>query len=160
MNTEEIRESYKPLNINLLLVGESPPASGGFFYKKSHMTTYTSRAFEKAFGRSFSDHLSFLNFFRDKGCYLEDLSHIPVDDKPSSERKKILQDSIHNFSLCLKQDNPQIIVIVLKKIEGYVKEAIDLAKITCPVYTLPFPGNGHQNKFIHELTDILEGNLK
>ena len=49
MDTEKIRISYKPENIKLLLVGESPPASGEFFYVKSLMTVYTSRAFERAF---------------------------------------------------------------------------------------------------------------
>ena len=50
MDTEAIRQSFKPDKIRLMLIGESPPASGRFFYLKSAMTIYTSRAFEKAHG--------------------------------------------------------------------------------------------------------------
>ena len=84
MDTEKIRISYKPENIKLLLVGESPPAGGEFFYVKSLMTVYTSRAFEGVFNQSFTN------------------------------------------------------------VAAY------------PIYTLPFPGNGHQNKFIQEFSNILE----
>ena len=52
MDTEKIRKLFKPDRIKLLLVGESPPASGKFFYSKSPMTLYTSSTFEKVFSLS------------------------------------------------------------------------------------------------------------
>jgi hypothetical protein len=45
MDTEKVRMSYKPGNIKMLLVGESPPASGDFFYVRSMMTVYTAKVF-------------------------------------------------------------------------------------------------------------------
>ena len=43
---EKIRASYRPENIKVLFVGESPPESGDFFYVESLMTTFVSRPFE------------------------------------------------------------------------------------------------------------------
>jgi hypothetical protein len=160
MNTETLRLFYKPKNIKFLFIGESPPTSGDFFYKKSNMTIYTRKTFEKVYGISFSDHISFLDFFRDAGCYLDDLSHISVDDKPSVERERILKDSISGLASRIKTYKPKVIVIALRRIENYVKEAINIANIACPIYTLPFAGNGHQNKYIQELAIILKKHMR
>ncbi len=156
MDTERIRKLFKPDKIKLLLVGESPPASGQFFYVQSLMTKYTSRAFEKVFRISFNDTMSFLIFFQNQECYLEDLTTTPVNKMPKVEREKLLEQGIIRLSKKLIDFDPEAIVIVLKKIERYVKNAIGIAGLRCPVYSLPFPGNGHQNKFIKELSSVLE----
>ena len=160
MNIENIRESFRPKRIRLLFIGESPPASGKFFYLKSAMTTFTSYAFEKTYNKKFSGSEDFLDFFKTCGCYLDDLSHIPVDDMPSEQRERILIDSISALSDRLKTYSPEIIAIALKKIERHAKKAINKASLSCPVYTLPFAGNGHQNKYIEELVNILERHLR
>ncbi len=156
MDTEKVRMSYKPVSIKLLLVGESPPASGQFFYVRSLMTIYTSRAFETVFSKSFVNTSAFLEFFQDKGCYLEDLTTTPVNKMSTVEREKTLEQGVILLSKKLIDYNPEAIVIVLKKIERYVKNAIRITGLSCPVYTLPFPGNGHQNRFIQGLSIILE----
>ncbi len=116
MDTERIRKSFKPDRIKLLLVGESPPASGQFFYVRSLMTKYTSRAFETVFRIDFSDTTSFLKFFQNKGCYLEDLTMTPVNKMPTVEREKTLEQGIIRLSKKLIDFDPEAIVIVLKKI--------------------------------------------
>jgi len=88
MDTEKIRQRYAPDKIKLLLIGESPPDSGEFFYVKSNMTTYTSRAFKKAHGIKFIDNTEFLKYFKDCGCFLDDLCHTPVDKSQNKEREK------------------------------------------------------------------------
>ena len=160
MNVEILRKSYKPDQIRLLFVGESPPASGKFFYHKSSMTTFTSRAFEKIFDRVFSDTHSFLIFFRLSGCYLEDICLEPVDKMPPKERAMMLKDSIEHFSNRLKEISPEAIAIILKRIKPHVGEALRMANISCPIYSLPFPGFGHQNNYIKELCKILEKHLQ
>jgi hypothetical protein len=62
------------------------------------MTTFTSRAFEKVFDRVFSDTSSFLRFFQQSGCYLEDICLEPVDKMTPKERSMMLKDSIEYFS--------------------------------------------------------------
>ena len=160
MDTEALRKSYKPIQIKLLFVGESPPASGKFFYRKGSMTTYTSKAFERVFDTVFSDTRSFLNFFRLSGCYLEDICLEPVDKMTPKERTMALKDAVDFFSNRIKGFRPEAIVIVLKRIESHVKEALRKAKITCPIYTLPFPGFGHQSNYIRELCNILQNHIK
>lgn len=160
MNTETLRKSYKPDQIKLLFIGESPPQSGNFFYHKGSLTSSTSRAFEKVFDRVFSDTHTFLIFFRLRGCYLEDICLEPVDKLPPKERAMMLKDSTEYFSSRLREYRPEAVIIVLKRIESHVKEALRKAKITCPVYTLPFPGFGQQKNYINKLCVILQKHLQ
>jgi len=160
MDREKLRESYKPSKIRLLLMGESAPASGRFFYQKSLMTVYTSRAFEEVFEKPCPNPASFLDFFRATGCYLDDLSVVPVDKMTRSRRERVLKESIEALAGRIRDHNPGVIAIVLKRIEPHVREAIRKAGVSCPVYTLPFPGNGHQSRFIRGLVEILKRYIK
>ena len=159
MNIEELRKSYKPQKIKLLLIGESPPESGKFFYLESLMTTFTQRAFENTFKLRFKNHKEFLQFFKKKGCYLDDLSLIPLNRIPPLRKEEVLSGSILSLAKRLTFYKPEIVVIVLKRIERKVNEALDLSRIQCERYTLPFPGNGHQNKYIQKLSKILKSHM-
>lgn len=97
MDTESIRQSYKPDTISLMLVGESPPANGKFFYVKSTMTTFTARAFEMS--HKLTDNREFLEYFKSCGCYLDDLSHTPVDHLPLKNRVMCLRESVVPFAM-------------------------------------------------------------
>jgi len=141
---ETIRKQFKPDPIRILLIGESPPASGKFFYVKSPMTTFTSRAFERVYGKQFKDNQDFLAFFKDKGCYLDDLSHEPVNHLSAKDREQRLQENIKPLSFRIRLANPPVICTVLKKIETYVYEAVRLSGCTPEFYVLPFPGSGWQ----------------
>ena len=68
---EELRHSYKPDQIQVLFVGESPPAGATFFYAgNSNLARYTQDAFAEVFGMTFDSAESFLDYFRCAGCYL------------------------------------------------------------------------------------------
>lgn len=155
MDTESIRQSYRPSKVRLLLVGESPPASGKFFYVKSSMTTYTAQAFQKAHGTRFLDNREFLEYFKAYGCYLDDLSHTPVDNLPKGQREEGLNACIGGLAQRIQEMNPDVLVIALKKIEHYVREAVYRSGREPEVFVLPFAGNGHQGKYINELCEII-----
>jgi len=53
MDIEALRRSYRPEKVRLLMVGESAPASGKFFYLGDHLTIATSTAFTKAYDLTF-----------------------------------------------------------------------------------------------------------
>ncbi len=159
MSTEEIRKLYLPSNVRILLMAESPPSSGDFFYEKSEMTRYTMAAFEKAFGLKFKSIKHFLEYFKDCGCYLDDLTETPVNNLPCTEREQLLKSCIPHLSRRIKQMQPTVIVTVLKRIETHVREAINQSGISTKAYTLPFPGNGHQNRYIVMLAEILQQHL-
>ena len=116
--------------------------------------------FKLVFNKSFDNDLSFLKYFQKKGCYLDDLSLSPVNKLSLKQRSKTLENSIRKLSKRIDNYNPDVIVIVLKKIDKYVRKAINLSNVSCPVYTLPFPGNGHQNKFVQKFSEILKVHIK
>ncbi len=155
IDTEAIRQRFKPDNIRLLLIGESPPESGKFFYADSRMTTFTSRAFAKAHGVTFKNNSEFLDYFKACGCYLDDLSHTPVNQLGLCDRERRLQENVDALSQRIREANPSVIAITLKKIEPYVREAIKKSCCDSQVYVLPFPGSGHQNKYIEILAAII-----
>ncbi len=159
MDIEKLRKSYKPKKIKLLLIGESPPESGKFFYLESSMTTFTQRAFENTFKLRFKNHKEFLQFFKKKGCYLYDLSPIPLNRMTPLRKEEVLSGGIRSLATRLTFYKPEIVVIVLKGIERKVNEALDLSCIKCKRYTLPFPGNGHQIKYIQKLSKILKSHM-
>ncbi|WAC06895.1 MAG: hypothetical protein OS130_11645 [Thermodesulfobacteriota bacterium] len=139
----------------MLLIGESAPVSGNFFYIKGAMTTYTARAFEKSYGIKFCDHSDFLNFFRKCGCYIDDLSLIPVNAMNPKEREQALKGGIKPLSQRILEIRPEIVVSVLRKIEPYVREAVKMTGLEMIFFVLPFPGNGHQNTYVDGLSNIL-----
>ncbi len=159
MNTEEIRKAYLPSRVRILLVAESPPSSGDFFYVDSGMTRYTMMAFEKAFGLKFQSTRHFLEYFKDRGCYLDDLTETPVNNLQCTEREQLLKSCVPHLSRRIKQMQPTVIITVLKRIETHVLKAIDQSGISTKAYTLPFPGNGHQNRYTEMLAEILHQHL-
>jgi len=154
---ERIRQSFKPGNINVLLVGESAPVSGDFFYKgNSDLTTHTRTAFEDAFQKDFKDNNKFLSYFKKHGYYFDDLVLEPINQLEDKEKKKISGKSIEPLSERIKEYNPKVVIACLKKIDDYIQRAIIHSKIHCRFYAVPFAGYGHQNSYVKQLTVILK----
>jgi hypothetical protein len=69
---EHLRLYYRPPEVRVLFVGESPPAGGTFFYAAdSGLYRATRDAFYEAIPEARSG--KFLERFAAYGCYLEDL---------------------------------------------------------------------------------------
>jgi hypothetical protein len=140
MDIEALRRSYRPGKVRLLLVGESAPASGNHFYRGDDLTTATSSAFAKAYGRTFANHTEFLERFKTLGCYLDDLCPTSVNDMPVKEREWIAKASVPSFSLRLREMAPEVVVSVLRRITPYVHDAVTRAGGRRPSFdTLPYP---------------------
>lgn len=155
METEELREKFKPTNVRVLLVGESPPEEGSFFYDRSLMTTYTKNAFEAALGQSFGSNAEFFQYMKHAGFYLDDLSQVPVDKLAPSEREAKLMEESASFAKRVHDMKPGAVVVVLKKIEAIVRNALNDIGSTAEIHVLPFPGNGHQRKYQSQLIPII-----
>src|ERR1700677_1381627 len=83
---EKLRRIFRPAHVQLLFVGEAPPASGRFFYSRN---SGLYRAMRDAF-RSVDpaiDDENFLAVFKGSGCYLTDLCPEPVDRLNSKLRE-------------------------------------------------------------------------
>jgi len=156
LSNEKARKSYLPEHIKVLFVGESPPQDGQFFYRGCLMTKFVSRPFESRFNIQFKGIQDFLEFFKEKQCYLDDLCIEPVDKMTPPERKLKLQENVVPFSKRLAEMKPLIVVSVLKSIEKNVREAVKLSGVKTTFYSVPFPGNGHQTRFKEEVIKILD----
>ena len=120
------------------------------------MTRYMQQVFSQVRRKAFPSSSDFLSFFEAEGCYLDDLSYVPVDNLPRAERRRAIDACVDEFTKRLVEFRPQHVVAVLKSIGLPVRKAVQFANLTAPVYAVPFPGQGNQPRFIAELTEILK----
>ena len=155
--TEEIRLSYKPEQIKILLVGESAPVAGTFFYKADSLCGYTQKAFAQVFEDSGTKvGYDFLDYFKIKGCYLDDLCLIPVNAMNKAERKLCWQRWVPQLAGRLAEYKPDVVIKILLGIKDYVEEACARAKLdNVKRFAIPFAGNGNQGRYVDELVKIL-----
>jgi hypothetical protein len=147
---EDLRRSFRPDRITTLLVGESVPRSGKFFYSQN---TGLYRAVKMAFHWDGD----FLPAFQARGFYLDDLSLIPVNGMNPAERKRQCEASIDSLADRLKDYMPAAIVILVRSIDKWVKQAAKQAGLKIPVYTTTYPGRfqNHRERFQNEMAVIL-----
>ena len=141
---EALREKYKPVNVRVLFICESPPPNDTFFYTgNSNLYYATVEAFKNIYAQEIDD---FLEFFRAKGFYLIDLISergkklkcLRDDEKSSVE--KMLKTKLLKFK-------PRSIVITPKEIADFVlsvvKELTETQQLEIDlkrdVIELPFP---------------------
>lgn len=157
-DTEKIRRAYLPGKVKILFIGESAPDSGGFFYKGDALARNTQVAFERALNRKFTDSMEFLRFFMKTGCYFDDLSPVPVNKMPPDQRDAALKAGVHALSKRIDKYSPEKIIVVMKKIKGYVFEALGKSKLDdVSIHVLNYPGYSKRNikKYINQLTRLV-----
>lgn len=155
MERDLIRQSFRPKQIKVIFIGESPPANGHFFYDgNSSMFRYMAKVFGNVFGPDLTED-KFLQQFMTAHCFLDDLSYEPINNLTREERQIIANNSIEVLAERLKQYQPEYVVSVLMSIDEPVRKAVTLAGLQVPVFAVPFPGQGQQTRFVDELTRIL-----
>jgi hypothetical protein len=109
---ERLRRRYRPARVRLLFVGESPPASGRFFYQAD---SGLYRAIRQTFLSAFPNlkDADFLESFRNLGCYLIDLCGKPVDRLPTNQRRLACEQGETRLAARIRQLNPEVIVTVV-----------------------------------------------
>lgn len=155
-----LRKRYRPDVVRLLFIGESPPAGGTFFYAaNSVLFRYTQRAFATPFGDCAGDGQEFLEYFRQSGCYLEDLCLQPVNNVRGSPRRALHREGIAPLAGRLSQlrEQPCAIVIVGRSIRRPVCDALQQTGWDgARAFSTVFPAMGHQNRYVRELAEVLE----
>jgi hypothetical protein len=157
---ERLRRSYRPVRVQILFVGESPPASGRFFYQAdSGLYRAIRNTFRAAFPALPED--DFLHSFRELGCYLIDLCGRPVDRLNSEKRKQACRDGEVGLARSLKELQPKIVVTVVRSISANVRRAQVSANWKGLYLELPYPGRWkeHRVAFEDELKPILRKEL-
>ena len=158
INHEELRQSYKPEIIKVLFIAEAPPEADTFFYSAtSGFYHYTKKAFYNVYDNAPNNQDDFLSFFRDKNCFLDDISHKPSNFKKIYSNKEFF---IKQLSERIDLYNPTAIIITLIRIDKLVRQAVNLSRVSRTlnkdlIFTLYFPGNGSQNKYVSGLESAL-----
>jgi hypothetical protein len=153
---ERLRESFRPRCIQLLFIGESPPASGRFFYSAdSGLYRAMRMAFQIADSKINDE--NFLAVFQQRGCYLTDLWHEPIDHLPQVRRRALRKAGEKYLVQQLKRFRPVMIAPVLLSIANNIENAALLAAWHGRILQLPYPGRWSRNReaFIKALVPII-----
>lgn len=136
---EALRRKFLPSDLWLLFIGESPPASGRFFYRADSGLYRAMRDAFRAVDPSINDR-NFLETFQASGCYLVDLCPYPVDHLDRKLRADICRASEGLLSTKIAHLQPRMIASVVRSIEGNILRATSAAKWHGPLIRLPYPG--------------------
>jgi hypothetical protein len=158
---ERLRRRYQPKRVRLLFVGESPPASGLFFYQAdSGLYRAVRRTFITAFPEL--ENVDFLDAFCALDCYLVDLCGRPVDRMGRKERAEMCGAGEIRLSRMIRQLRPKIIVTLVRSIAENVRRAESLAVWRGERIELPYPGRWkkYRLEFAAGLTPVLQRELR
>jgi hypothetical protein len=153
MDTKAARAQYRPQCITTLFVGESPPASGKFFYYENTALARAMKAAMMAAGLCDGD--DFLERFRALGWFLDDLVLEPVNWLAKSERQRKWREAQASLAARIKVYKPRAIVSVLLGIEHIVDGAAKVAGGDADLFAVPFPGMGQQARFREAMARII-----
>jgi hypothetical protein len=146
---EELRKSFGPGLITTLFVGESAPDSGRFFYSSD---SSLFRAMKRAFG----NRETFLEDFKKKGFYLDDLVLTPINKLERRERSRRRQEAVPELAKRLVEYKPKAVVVVMRAILPMVRQAMSKAGITYEPYCVPHPAFGNWTRFSNAMTEIID----
>lgn len=159
---EQLRGAWKPQNVRLLLVAESPPTGSATFYQGSgNLFDATREAFFTAFEADSAGSVApsdegFLNQFRKLGCYLEDLCASPISQLSDAERNWHRDSSVDALAGRVRELGPKAVIAVMKAIEEPVKRALQKAGAdAAQFFALPYPSQGHQSAYVGNLAAML-----
>ena len=145
---EELRRSFHPDCITTLFVGESAPDSGRFFYS-SDSSLY------RAMKRTFGNRETFLEDFKKKGFYLDDLVLTPINKLERRERSRLRQQAVPELAKRLIEYKPKAVVVVMRAILPKVRQAMRMAGISYEPFCVPHPAFGNWTRFTHAMTEIV-----
>jgi hypothetical protein len=142
--------------VRILFVGESPPASGRFFYQAdSGLYCAVRETFHTAF--PFLKKTAFLDSFRALGCYLVDLCGDPVDNMTRDARLNACRSGEVRLARMIRTLRPEIIITVVRSIGENVRRAWEQAAWSGTHLELPYPGRWHRARlqFSQQLAPLL-----
>ena len=154
---ERQRRRHRPATIRLLFIGESPPASGRFFYNQDSGLYRAMRDAFREVDPTITDG-TFLEVFQKTGCYLIDACNDPVDQLDPPSRRAACAASEGSLAKKLRTLRPQAIATLVVSIRKNVDRAIEQANWQGPRLDLPYPGRWirHREVFVTRLLPHLK----
>ena len=153
---ERLRRRFLPDRLRLLFIGESPPASGRFFYRGDSGLYRAILAAFHAVDPAIKD-ADFLARFQASGCYLIDLCPEPADRLDPAARRAACLAGEATLSRTIARLHPPAIATLVRSIEGNVARAAARAGWDGPCLNLPYPGrwSRHRDVFIDRLVPAI-----
>ena len=110
----------------------------------------------RAIAPSIGDETAFLENFKARGWYLDDLILTPLDKQMKArERDEAHWQAANGLRDRIAEYRPSAIVALLRRIHRVVQVAADKAGSNVRVRAVSFPGYGQQSKFRAEMAAIL-----
>ena len=153
---EALRERYRPERIDILLVGESRPAGGTFFYLANSKLYYaTHEAFQLALGPVPTGD-AFLELLQARGVWLYDLADAPVDRMRGRPRRDAVRARVSDLVRLLRESQPRLVVAIKKDIAATVRQALEDAELDAErLRVLPFPLYQWRRDYVRGLAALL-----
>ena len=146
---EELRKSFRPGLITTLFVGESAPASDRFFYSGDSSLFHAMK-------RAFGNQEIFLEDFKKKGFYLDDLVLTPINKLERRERLTRRQEAVPKLAKRLVEYKPMAVVVVMRAILPTVQRAMRMAGISYEPFCVPHPAFGNWARFSNAMKEIID----
>lgn len=131
---KEAQAKYRPDQIKVLFVAESPPTSGKYFYCENNSLLNEIR---HALREDHSSDVDFLVDFMKRKWYLDDLVETPVRDQTELRNKCLA--AVDGLAARIRDYKPSIVVCLLRRIRDQVETAVLKADSDACVYAVSFP---------------------
>jgi hypothetical protein len=154
---ERLRQQSRPERIRLLLVGESRPAAGSFFYlANSTLYRATLEAWQTAFG-PMPENSSFLGRLQAQGIWLYDLAPASVNRLRGRPRREAVEARAAELAALLAEESPDAVVVVKRSLAAVVREAMAAAHLPAHrLNVLPFPLYQWRTEYVAELAGVFK----
>jgi hypothetical protein len=157
-----LRKKYEPKTPRLVIVAESPPTSGRYFYDATGAPTEPLfSAFMQRLGVSGVTKEVGLDAFARRGWILVDATYQPINGMNEAARELVIARDypLLRDDLAALLPDRSIPIILIKVNVGRILEpklvddGFDVINRGSPVY---FPSSGQQNKFKQQFASIME----
>jgi hypothetical protein len=157
----ELRSRYMPGRLRLVIIAESPPASGKYIYDPSgERTEPLFSALMRFLRYDAGDKASGLEELRRRGILLVDATYEPVNQQSDKERSAKIEakypDLLSDLRNLIGQEAIPVVLIkanVCRLLEDRL--IADGMRIINKGRSVYFPGSGRQKQFQQQLQDIL-----
>ena len=136
---EDLRRRFRPACVRLLFIGEAPPVSGRFFYRRDSGLYRAMRDAFHAIDPAVNER-NFLSLFQSTGCYLIDLCPDPVYHLDRQSRRAACRNSEASLARTIARLDPLIILTVVRSIQDNVTKAASHSGWQGAFLNLPYPG--------------------
>lgn len=152
---EPLRDRYRPEVIRVLMLGESRPAGGTFFYKAdSHLFYATREAWVRAHG-SAPYGTEFLDQLKDRGVWLYDLAAAPVNRMSGRPRREAVAARTAELVELLRTAVPSQVVAIKRSLEPAARSAMASAGLDLErLLIVPFPLYQWRAEYVEGMAEV------